>query len=143
RASPPPGRAAMPTIRSPRMSGTSYGASWKNTALCALRVREDRSKPPRLSRRLVNHHAAQIRRRLRESLLQAHGSVLVLDRQDMIVALRAQHADKALPELVAVAVAARAKDPGTMRQVAVTLGVQRPVDAQVVLVQRHVLRVDV
>src|SRR5581483_7559681 len=87
--------------------------------------------PPGLPRLLAQEDAAQVGYRLADSLLHTHIVVFMLDRQGSVVALAAEHADERLPEVVAVAVAASPKDPGAVAQIAITLGVENAVHADI------------
>ena len=52
----------------------------------------------------------------------------MLDAQHAVVSISSQHGHERLPELIAVAVAAGAKRPGAMLEVAVVAGVEVAVD---------------
>src|ERR1044071_7697073 len=80
--------------------------------------------PPRGGRLLARNDAVEERGGAGEALLRRKQAVLVLDRENVIVAEHAQRRSELLPPLLAVAVAAGAEDPRPVALVGVALGVE-------------------
>ena len=100
-----------------------------------LPLRSDSStpplRPPRLGGGFSDDDVLEELDGAGEAFVDAHQGVFVLDGDGAVVAGEAQLADQCAPELLAMAVADRAEDPGAVDLVGVWLGVENAVDGDI------------